>query len=227
MNRPYTTLFMLMSVDGKISTGPTDQFDFDRDLPRIRGVKEGLPQYYALERKTDLVSLNTGRVMAKIGINTRIGEPIRRPLTFIILDNKPHLTSRGVSYLARSLKRLILVTANAHHPALKSSEPNVSVIRHDHHGLKKIFKILKTKFRINRITVQSGGTLNAVLFKEKLIDDVSIVVAPIVVGGQGTPTLADGEHLVNQRNLGDAPVMRLKSMRKLRHGYLHLRYGVV
>ena len=44
MDRPVTTLFMLMSVDGKISTGSTDEMDMDRDFPKISGVKEGLHQ---------------------------------------------------------------------------------------------------------------------------------------------------------------------------------------
>lgn len=39
MNRPVTTLFMLMSVDGKISTGATDHLDMDQDFPKIDGVK--------------------------------------------------------------------------------------------------------------------------------------------------------------------------------------------
>lgn len=30
MDRPVTTLFMLMSVEGKISTGSTDEMDVDR-----------------------------------------------------------------------------------------------------------------------------------------------------------------------------------------------------
>ena len=46
MERPITTLFMLSSVDGKISTGATDELDVDRDLPKIPGVCEGLHQYY-------------------------------------------------------------------------------------------------------------------------------------------------------------------------------------
>ena len=41
MERPITTLFMLMSVDGKISPGITDALDFDKDLPQIPGVGEG------------------------------------------------------------------------------------------------------------------------------------------------------------------------------------------
>lgn len=60
--KPITTLFMLMSVDGKISTGAVDELDVDRDYPRIEGVKEGLYQYYEIEKTTDLWSLNSGRV---------------------------------------------------------------------------------------------------------------------------------------------------------------------
>ena len=54
--KPITTLFMLMSVDGKISTGAVDELDVDRDFPRINGVKEGLYQYYEIEKTTDLWS---------------------------------------------------------------------------------------------------------------------------------------------------------------------------
>ena len=57
--KPITTLFMLMSVDGKISTGAVDELDVDREFPRINGVKEGLYQYYEIEKTTDLWSLNS------------------------------------------------------------------------------------------------------------------------------------------------------------------------
>ena len=49
-NRPVTTLFMLMSVDGKISTGAADELDVDRDFPTITGLREGLHQYYEIEQ---------------------------------------------------------------------------------------------------------------------------------------------------------------------------------
>lgn len=35
IERPVTTLYMPMSVDGKISTIPIDNLDFDKDLPKI------------------------------------------------------------------------------------------------------------------------------------------------------------------------------------------------
>ena len=59
MSRPITTLFMLMSVDGKISTGSSDELDVDKDFPAITGVAEGLHQYYEIEQSTDLWSFIT------------------------------------------------------------------------------------------------------------------------------------------------------------------------
>ena len=49
--RTFNTLFMLSSVDGKISTGNIDKRDVDKDFPKIEGLKEGLQQYYALEKQ--------------------------------------------------------------------------------------------------------------------------------------------------------------------------------
>ena len=63
MDRPVTTLFMLMSVDGKISTGAADELDVDKDFPQIAGVREGLHQYYEIEQTTDLWTLNSARVL--------------------------------------------------------------------------------------------------------------------------------------------------------------------
>ena len=48
-NRPITTLFMLESLDGKISSGNNDNMDVDKDFCQIEGVKEGLHQYYEIE----------------------------------------------------------------------------------------------------------------------------------------------------------------------------------
>ena len=87
MKRPITTLFLLSSVDGKISTGANDTMDVDRDYPTIDGVKEGLHQYYEIEQTTDLWSLNSGRVMAKVGANENPAPP-KTPVSFVIIDNK-------------------------------------------------------------------------------------------------------------------------------------------
>ena len=78
---------MLESLDGKISTGNSDNLDVDKDFCRIDGVKEGLHQYYEIESTTDYYSLNTGRVMAKIGVNDKKEYREKVDVRFIIIDN--------------------------------------------------------------------------------------------------------------------------------------------
>jgi 2,5-diamino-6-(ribosylamino)-4(3H)-pyrimidinone 5'-phosphate reductase len=88
MNSPITTLFMLESLDGKINSGNSDSLDVDRDWKQIDGLREGLQQYYDLESETDLFSFNTGRVMAKIGVNERTEKPEKmEAVTFVIGDS--------------------------------------------------------------------------------------------------------------------------------------------
>lgn len=120
MDRPVTTLFMLMSADGKISTGSADELDFDQDLPKIAGAKEGLHQYYDIEQTTDPWSFNTGRTQAKIGVNTR-EMPEKTPVSFVILDNH-HLTEHGIRYFCAKSEQFVLITSNPGHPAFCVTE---------------------------------------------------------------------------------------------------------
>jgi 2,5-diamino-6-(ribosylamino)-4(3H)-pyrimidinone 5'-phosphate reductase len=227
-NRPETTLFMLTSVDGKISTGDTDALDFDRDLPSIAGVREGLYQYYELEQQTDLYSLNTGRVMAKIGMNDKTDEPKPIPCSFVIIDNKPHLTTAGVTYLSKKLKKLILVTTNPEHPAVNTKEENVVVLQQSGEiDFGKLFERLKQEFGVDALTIQSGGTLNATFFREGLIDHLSIVVAPLVVGGSATSSLVDGESNHTIDDLKNLVGLKLIEANTLEDSFLHLRYDVM
>ena len=126
MNRPITTLFMLMSVDGKISTGDRDELDVDRDFPLIEGLKEGLYQYYDIEQTTDFWSLNTGRVQAKMGVNEKT-LPQKGPVSFVLVDSK-HLTKHGVKYFCALSQTFVLITTNKKHPAYEVKKDNLPAI---------------------------------------------------------------------------------------------------
>lgn len=218
---------MLMSVDGKISTGDTDAMDFDRDLKTLVGVKEGLHQYYELEQQTDLVSLNTGRVMAKIGVNERKDEPEKVPVSFVIIDNEPHLTASGVEYLSKWATKLYLVTTNQAHPVTASRHDNVTVVICDAPvDLDNLLRRLRGEYNIERVTVQSGGTLNAALMRDGLVDHISLVIAPLIVGGKNTPTLIDGESLHVPEELHLLRSLKLNKCDVLKDSCLHLQYDV-
>ena len=217
---------MLVSVDGKISTGSTDDRDFDKDLKSVGGLKDGLEQYYDLEQTTDSCSLNTGRVMAKVGWNDKKTSIEKIPVDFVIVDNRPHLTQRGVSNLLERTNKLYLVTTNKLHPATKVSNPNLEVALYkDEIDFSGLFTKLKLK-GIQQITIQSGGSLNATLVRDGLIDFVSLVFAPLLVGGKNTTTLIDGKSLETKSDLRLLRPMTLQSSKTLENSYLHLRYRV-
>lgn len=169
MDRPVTTLFMLMSLDGKISPGASDELDVVKDFPSIEGLKEGLPQYYEIEQTTDLWSFNTGRVQEK----------------------------------------------------------NLHIIYQETLNLGEALATLKRDYGCERITIQSGGTVNGLFLREKLFDYVDIVIAPVLVGGKETSTLIDGSAITSTAELGKLGVLKLESCETLQNSYVRMRYQVV
>ena len=228
MNRPITTLFMLESLDGKISSGASDNLDADKDFPKINGVKEGLHQYYELEQETDLFSLNTGRVMAKIGVNDKSEYHNKiEAVTFVIIDNKPHLNENGIDYLCHWVGKLILVTTNKNHPAFNIEYDNLEILLYNELDLNKLLEDLYSKYNAERLTIQSGGTLNGLFVRSKLIDYVNIVIAPILVGGKDVSTLVDGESIKDESELNKLLPLELLECNKLKNSYIELKYKVI
>ena len=229
-DRPTTTLFMIESLDGKISTGDVDALDVDKDFKRIAGVKEGLHQYYELEQKTDFYSLNTGRVMAKIGVNERTKEPKKIDVNFIIIDSKPHINEKGVEYLAKWVKTLYLVTTNKQHPAynLRHKDPNIEIVEFENEvNLPELLRRMKEQYSAEKITIQSGGTLNSAWIREGLIDKVSIVIAPCLIGGSNTQSLIGGESLHTEEDLRKMKALKLIKCDVLDDSYIHVQYEVI
>ena len=225
MRSPVTTLYMLVSVDGKISTGATDELDVDRDFPQIPGLKEGLHQYYEIEQTTDLWSFNTGRVQEKMGANIK-EMPAKTPVSFVLLDNH-HLNEHGVRYFCARSDQFVLITTNKDHPAFGVHEDNLHIIFQEKLALADALVQLKERFGCERLTIQSGGTVNGLFLREKLFDFVDIVVAPVLIGGKDTSTLIDGRSLLSQEELSQLGVLRLVEASTLQDSYVRLRYQVI
>lgn len=228
-NKPVTTLFMLQSLDGKITSGNNDELDPDKDWCKIDGVKEGLQQYYDIEQTTDLFSLNTGRVMEKIGVNDRTEKPNKTPCSFIIIDNKPHLNKNGIDYLCKWVNTLYLVTTNKNHIAytLQKEYLNLVILNYEKLDLNILLEDLSEKYNIEHLTIQSGGNLNGLFLRENLIDYVNIVIAPLLVGGKETSTLIDGESITSQSELNKLKALELMECNQLNNSYIQLKYKVI
>lgn len=226
--KPIVTLFMLESLDGKISSGNTDELDADKDWSKIDGVKEELHQYYEIEATTDYFSLNTGRVMEKIGVNDRKEYHDKVDVKFIIIDNKPHLNENGIDYICHWVEKLILVTTNKNHIAysLKDKYDNLDILYYEDLDLTRLLEDLVSKYNVERLTIQSGGSLNGLFLRNNLIDYVNIVIAPLLVGGRDVSTLIDGEAISCSEELNKLKALQLIECNQLDDSYVQLKYKV-
>ena len=80
-------------------------------------------------------------------------------------------------------------------------ENNLSVILQESLSLSTALKVLKNNYNCDRLTIQSGDTLNSLFIREKLIDYVDIVVAPALISGKDISTLIGGESLMSTSDL--------------------------
>lgn len=232
MERPITTLFMNMSVDGKISTGDNDSMDTCLNYPKIKGIKEGYKQYYDIEQTTDLHSLNSARVLTKSHNGKSINDVqnIQKTIVnFIVIDNKPHLTLQGVKNLVQKSKTFYLVTTNKNHPAFSlSSTENMEIIYYENEiDFSDLFNKFKTEYNVDSVTIQTGGTLNSIFLRNKLIDKIQIVMIPALIGGKNTSTLIEGESLHSFEELINVKALKLSKVEQLENSYLQLRYDVI
>jgi len=230
LERAETTLCLIISLDGKITTGSTDNLDSDLDWKRVVGVKEGFSQYYEVEHSLGPNYLNTGRVLEKVGFNNKKEAPQKESLRFVVVDRKPHLNKNGIDYLCNWLEKLFIVTNNLKHPAfeLQAKHKNLEIMYYENEiDCADLLVRLKKDHGMERITIESGGTLNSVFLRNCLVDHVRIVVAPLIVGGKDTSSLVDGFSLTDQSQLHLLKALKLRECKKLENSYLLLEYDVI
>jgi 2,5-diamino-6-(ribosylamino)-4(3H)-pyrimidinone 5'-phosphate reductase len=86
---------------------------------------------------------------------------------------------------------------------------------------------MKQQYGFERLTIESGGTLNAAFLRQGLIDHVVLVVAPLLVGGKATSSLIDGPSLQTEADLLDLKALKLTRCEVLQDSYLRLEYDVL
>lgn len=94
-------------------------------------------------------------------------------------------------------------------------------------SLKKALHELKLSYGCERLTIQSGGTVNGLFLREKLFDYVDVVVAPVLIGGKETASLIDGSSILSENELSKMGVLKLIECTVLNDSYIRVRYQVL
>ena len=204
MNKPFVTLNIAMTADGKIDT-------FERQGARISSESDW--------RRVDELRADNDAVL--VGGNT-------------LTDEDPRLTVKAKSFTALRIGRgqnfnpikvgviteakfsensrfihegstqvFVFTTNKTSHKQIANLEEigvNVDVTEGKRVDLRNMMNILKLN-DINKLLVEGGGTINAALLKDKLVDEVIIYIAPILFLGSNSPTMADGFGLISDQSI--------------------------
>ena len=89
-------------------------------------------------------------------------------------------------------------------------------------NLRLVLEKLNRMFGIKRVRIDGGGTVNGSFLKANLIDELSLVLAPVADGRMGIPTVFDADGPGTKRK---GTRFRLKSVKRLERDFLWLRYA--
>ena len=116
----------------------------------------------------------------------RIHDPEDIRPFWVVVDSKSRL--KGLLHFYRQMeyiKDIIVLVSHStpkdyleylkerHYPHIRTGSDNVDLF--------EAFQILKEEYRIETILTDTGPTLNNVLLKQNLVDEISVIVAPFIV----------------------------------------------
>lgn len=106
---------------------------------------------------------------------------------------------------------------------LRQRQVDCIVAGEDHVDLRAALEELNARYGVKLVRVDSGGTLNGVLLRAGLVDEVSVVVNPSLVGGTTPRSLFRAPDLTSPEG---AIQLRLAHVERLEGDSVWLRYEV-
>jgi 2,5-diamino-6-(ribosylamino)-4(3H)-pyrimidinone 5'-phosphate reductase len=91
-------------------------------------------------------------------------------------------------------------------------------------NLELVLNKLNKLFGIKRVRIDGGGHVNGSFLKAGLIDEFSLVLAPIADGTIGAPTVFEAEEGYGKRK---ATQFKLKSVKRIYKDFLWIRYQTI
>ena len=194
-NRPYITVVLAMSVDGKIASG-------ERSPARFSSLadKNHLEQQVA---GSDAVLFGAGTLRA-YGTTIRVLEPqliqqrsqqLLPPQPVQIVVSGSGNIDRQLAFFQQPIPRYLLTTSQGAQSWQNQSYFEQIIIsktstKSKINWLKAMQKILA--MGLKRLAVLGGGEIVAAMLAADLIDELWLTVCPLVLGGNNAPTPVGG-----------------------------------
>lgn len=207
-HRPFVHLKLAISLDGRISlrNSVSTVISGDCALKRVHELRH--------EHDAILVGSNTAFVDDP-SLTDRSGKPRRRPLVRVILDNR--LRIKLDSLLVKTVETtptVVFTNSNDADKASKLRDLGVEVVQNET-GSRDLMAVLDgLKQRgLQSVLVEGGSEVAGAFCDARLVDKVTLIAAPIIIGGSDAPTAIGG---AGAGSLADA--LKLRDISIARHG---------
>lgn len=209
--RPFVVLKAGMTIDGKIATKTFESQWITSEESRkfsheLRGMCDAI-----------MVGINTV-LKDDPSLNVRAGRYPHSPAR-IIVDSKLRI-SPTAKVLSKDLENISIIATTDSYDREKfeilSKMENVRIVivkdKNDRVDLRDLLKKLK-EFNISSILLEGGGSLNASMLKENLVDKFYFFIAPKIIGADGISAIGRMgiEKIDEVLNLNDVEVSKIST----------------
>ncbi len=205
--RPKVIVNVAMSADGKIALP-------DRTEVKISG-DEDFKRVHELRNRVDAILVGIGTVLAddpKLTVKGKYVEEPEHPLK-VVLDSEGR-TPEDAQIFDES-ESLIATTKDV------DKEGWIRCGESGRVDLKVLMEELSER-GIEEILIEGGGEVISSFFEEGLVDEFSVFVGSLIIGGRDAPTPVDGE---GSADIDEIIELRFLGHEKMDDGIL-LRYEV-
>lgn len=204
--RPFVHLKLAMSLDGRIS--------LKNSVSTTLSGKESAKRVQDLRHEHDaiLVGGNTAFV-DNPNLTDRSGRKRRRKLVRVILDNRLQIPlSSKLVQTAEETPTLIISNSKDEAKIGKLVEKKVDFVNIDARNLNAVLEELK-KRELQSVLVEGGTQIAGSFCDARLVDKITLIIAPIIIGGQIAPNAIGGN---GAETLDKA--LKLKGFEIIKHG---------
>jgi diaminohydroxyphosphoribosylaminopyrimidine deaminase/5-amino-6-(5-phosphoribosylamino)uracil reductase len=184
--RPFVHLKLAISLDGRISLRDSVSTALSGQAARER-VQELRHEHDAI-----LVGGNTAFVDDP-SLTDRSGLPRRRPLVRVILDNRFRIKPESqLVRTARDIPTIVVTTHGKDTSNIKELGVDVVEVPSGGRDLNAVLGMLAER-EIQSVLVEGGTEVAGAFCDARLVDKVTFIAAPLIIGGSDAPNAIGGK----------------------------------
>ena len=184
-NRSFVHLKLAMSLDGRIS--------LTNSVSTALSGKEAAARVQSLRHEHDaiLVGGNTAFV-DNPSLTDRSGKTRRRKLVRVVLDNRLRIMLDSTLVKTADETPTLIFSASTDDEKIANLEKRgVEVVRLNARNLSHVLNELKTR-QLQSVLVEGGTEIAGAFCDAKVVDKLTFIAAPIVIGGSAAPLAIGG-----------------------------------